>query len=685
MGQGKNSKYLLEENDLLREIDYESIDIGSLEGITLGSSKSIPWLCQLGHRYMASPYARSRKKVGCSICAGKQVLPGFNDLESQFPVIALSWNKNKNGATDPKQVHKGSNKKYWWVCEVGHEWEAAVSKRAAGNNCPVCSNKTVRAGTNDLGSLRPELVQFWSATNLQSPSNFTAGSHISVWWECQHSHKFKSQIRKQAKGFTCPKCEKKRVIPGDTDFFSRYPKFKIEWDSEKNESAAPNNLSVSSVKYWWKCDLGHSFQSTTSHRARGQGCPICKGKKVLIGFNDLATTHPALFLEISTKGKVASGNLVSKGSDKKLEWLCPNCSQTYLASVSSRVRGSACPVCANLKVVEGVNDIATTHPELAALWDAEKNELLRPVNLVKGSNKKYFWRCRVGHSFKSSANELRVDYCPVCNNRVVEPGVNDLATLFPEFLPQWSKQNKVLPSQVFPGSPKRAIWICNLGHTYSQAINAHIFRGQSCPYCSNTKILTGFNDLVTTNPELLDEWDWEKNKYAPSLVIAGTNKKLWWKCQSGHSWAATGGHRLSGRGCPSCSAGGFDSTAPGTLYWLHNSGLSAMKIGITGRDKSRLANLLQSGWTLLFRWDSPQGARVRFVETHFLRWVRGERKLPAHLSKADMGRLGGASETFSDEIGTEIVRAKLFEIIHLAESLTEIELQDVAVTRPRRS
>lgn len=685
MSQEKNSIYLLDDSNLAREIDYDSIDIRSLGEITLGSSKPISWLCRLGHRYKASPYARSRRKVGCSICGGKQVLPGFNDLGSQFPVIALSWNKNRNGTTDPKQVHKGSNKKYWWVCETGHEWEAAVSKRVAGNNCPVCSNKTVRAGVNDLGSRRPELVRFWSATNLQSPSDFTVGSHISVWWECQHSHMFKSPIRKQAKGFSCPKCEKRRVIPGDTDFFSRYPTLKMEWDEEKNESAAPNNLSVGSVKYWWKCDLGHSFHSTTSHRARGQGCPICSGKQVLIGFNDLATTHPALYLEISPKDKVASGNLVSKGSDKKLEWLCPNCSQIYLASVSSRMRGSGCPVCANLRVVEGLNDLATTHPELAALWDVEKNKSSGPVNLVKGSNKKYFWKCKTGHSFRSSPNELSADYCPICSNRVVEPGVNDLATLFPEYISQWSKENKVLPSEVIPGSPKRALWLCNHGHTYSQVINAHIFRGHGCPYCSNTKTLIGFNDLATTNPELLPEWDWDKNKVAPSSVIAGTNKKLWWKCEAGHSWAATGNHRLNGRGCPSCSAGGFDSTAPGTFYWLHNSELSAMKVGITGQDKSRLDNLVQSGWTLLYRWDSPEGARVRFVETHLLRWVRKVKKLPQHLSSSDMGRLGGASETFSDEISTEILRAKISEIIHVAESLSEIDLQNAAVTRPRLS
>jgi hypothetical protein len=332
--------------------------------------------------------------------------------------------------------------------------------------------------------------------------------------------------------------------------------------------------------------------------------------------------------------------------------------------------------------VKGVNDLSTTHPELAAMWDTERNLSVKPNEIVKGSNKNYFWLCRYGHRFKTSPNGLSEGMCPICSNRAIEPGVNDLATLFPALVADWSDRNSLSPSEVLPGSPKKAFWICALGHSYSQAINAHV-RGQGCPFCANARVLKGFNDLATTHPALLDEWDWDKNKLLPFEVLAGTNVKLWWKCIVGHSWAASGSKRVNDRGCPSCSAGGFDSTMPATLYWLSHPKLSAMKVGITGQDKARLKNLVNAGWIVVMKWDSQNGIRVRYVETHFFRWIRRDLLMPQYLGRGDMGRLGGASETFSSEISAAAVRQKLEELIAAAEALSEEQLIDVKTTLPR--
>ena len=559
-----DARRLLSDSMLAREVDIELNDSEVLEVVTLGSTRNIAWICSLGHRYHATPHARSSRKAGCPFCAGKRVLEGFNDLASKFPDVASTWNVSRNEPVTPKEVHKGSNKKFWWVCEEGHEWNAAVNKRTSGQNCPICSNRTVRVGVNDLASARPLTARFWSAKNPQQPSEFSVGSHKSVLWLCQESHEFMSPIRKQAQGFRCPYCSGVKVLPGNSDFFSKFPKLRHEWDEVRNASVAPNDLPIGNRKYWWKCHKGHSFETTTAHRSRGQGCPYCSNKRIMVGYNDLETTHPDLFAELSLDGLDAKSKLVSSGSDKRMTWCCPKCRQNYVASVSSRIRGTSCPICANLRVVKGVNDLASTHPELASLWDGTKNAATSPFNIVKGSNKKYFWICKLGHSFKSSPHEMRADYCPVCSNRIVQPGVNDLASLFPGLVTQWSDKNSLSPSEVIPGSPKKAYWVCDRGHTYSQVINAHVFRGQGCPYCSNTKVLPGFNDLATTHPDLLQEWDWDKNKVSPSVVIAGTNRKLWWKCASGHTWAATGNKRVNERGCPSCSAGGFDSTESAT-------------------------------------------------------------------------------------------------------------------------
>ena len=57
------------------------------------------------------------------------------------PHLLKEWHPTKNGALDPSTLTFGVAKRIWWQCEKGHEWEAVVSNRANGTNCPVCSKQ----------------------------------------------------------------------------------------------------------------------------------------------------------------------------------------------------------------------------------------------------------------------------------------------------------------------------------------------------------------------------------------------------------------------------------------------------------------------------------------------------------------------------------------------------------------
>ncbi len=60
----------------------------------------------------------------------------------------------------------------------------------------------------------------------------------------------------------------------------------------------------------------------------------------------------------------------------------------------------------------------------------------------------------------------------------------------------------------------------------------------SCPYCKDRKLLRGYNDLATAYPELVAEWDFERNgDLKPTDVIASSNKRVWRKCKEGHEWS----------------------------------------------------------------------------------------------------------------------------------------------------
>ena len=92
---------------------------------------------------------------------------------------------------------------------------------------------------------------------------------------------------------------RKKVISGENDLATVFPQLAAQWDAEKNGSLTPGAVSPNSNRrVWWKCEKGHAYCAVIAHRAQsGSGCPYCTNRKVLAGFNDLATLEPAVAKE----------------------------------------------------------------------------------------------------------------------------------------------------------------------------------------------------------------------------------------------------------------------------------------------------------------------------------------------------------------------------------------------------
>lgn len=123
--------------------------------------------------------------------------------------------------------------------------------------------------------------------------------------------------------------------------------------------------------------------------------------RLIKGENDLATLNPTLAKEWHPTG---NGNLkpedVTPGSGKEVWWLCPK-GHHYLMVVNQRAkRGYGCPYCSGHRALKGVNDLATTRPDLAQEWNYEKNGNLTPHDVTVGSNKKVWWLCEKGHAYE---------------------------------------------------------------------------------------------------------------------------------------------------------------------------------------------------------------------------------------------------------------------------------------------
>ena len=110
------------------------------EDVSYQSHKKVWWKCSEDHEWIASINDRNRGK-GCPTCANKKIVKGYNDLKTVNPRLAKEWNFKRNGKLKPTHVSCNSNRKVWWKCSKGHEWQAQINDRNRGNNCPYCSKK----------------------------------------------------------------------------------------------------------------------------------------------------------------------------------------------------------------------------------------------------------------------------------------------------------------------------------------------------------------------------------------------------------------------------------------------------------------------------------------------------------------------------------------------------------------
>ena len=126
--------------ELSEEWDYDKNYPLRPENYSYGSEKKLWWLCPKGHSYDSVIKSRTCKNQhGCPYCVGKKVGED-NNLLAKFPDIAKDWHPTKNGELTPSQLTFGSNKKVWWLCNKGHDWETTPNQRTkpSGSSCPYC-------------------------------------------------------------------------------------------------------------------------------------------------------------------------------------------------------------------------------------------------------------------------------------------------------------------------------------------------------------------------------------------------------------------------------------------------------------------------------------------------------------------------------------------------------------------
>ncbi len=484
---------------LLDEWDYNKNDTIHPSNVLPGSDKTAWWKCKFGHEWKTQIKVRTRANCGCPFCSGKRVITGVNDLQTKFPDIAKEWHPDKNGNLLPSEVKSGSQKKVWWICPQKHSYQATIGNRTFLNRgCPFCSGNKTLEGYNDF----------------------------KTW---------------------CRNNDKEYLLD--------------EWDYEKN-IVLPSHISPqNNKKVWWKCSLGHEWITQISVRANGGGCPYCSNppQKILVGFNDfeswcLRNGKEALLKEWNyNRNNGITPKDVTYGSGKRIWWICSK-GHEWCVPPSNRSQGTGCPICSRTQ---------TSFPEQAIAYYLSKSfNVLQRYRIKSYEIDVYLEDYSVGieydgmlfHTDSSYEREQRKnDFCnkngitllriKESKNRV---GI-DNNTIY--FIPHKTKYieenfNGVLISLLARLEQLTGVVIDK---------NVNIIEDELAIRQHYTSYLKN-NSLAAVYPNLVSEWDVEKNEgLLPENFSANAHTKVWWKCREGHSWQATISSRNRGLGCPFCA------------------------------------------------------------------------------------------------------------------------------------
>ena len=277
----KENSLLYSNPEIAKEWNYEKNGNLKPEHFFANSSKKVWWKCQKGHEWLATMNSRNQGHR-CPYCSGLFAIKGENDLQTVNPTLAKEWHYEKNNDLTPMQVLPNSEKKVWWKCNKGHEWQAIIGNRNKGQGCPYCAGKKVLKGFNDLQTVNPTLAKEWNfeKNNALTPTAVTTGSNKKVWWKCNKGHEWQAYICHRNKGSGCPYCSGKKVLKGYNDLQTVSPSLAEEWNYEKNNELSPADVTQNSNKrVWWKCSEGHEWEATINNRSKGNRCPICRRNK----------------------------------------------------------------------------------------------------------------------------------------------------------------------------------------------------------------------------------------------------------------------------------------------------------------------------------------------------------------------------------------------------------------------
>ena len=403
------------------------------------------------------------------------------------------------------------------------------------------------------------LMKEWNyEKNTIDVTIITVGSGKKVWWKCEKGHEWQANVNDRRRGNNCPYCSGKRPIVGYNDLETLYYEIAMEWNCEKNGDKRPNQYCAhSGKKVWWKCKNGHEWQATIDSRTRnGNGCPYCAGQRVIFGENDLVTKVPELAKQWNYE---KNGDLqpeeICYSSGKKVWWKCEK-GHEWRVSVNSRyTQKTGCPLCSR--------EYKTSFPEQAILYY---------LNMVIDSEVYNGYKCSNGMEIDIFMPELSlgIEYDGIAFHSSQEQIIRDKRKN--EYC---KKQNirlvRIKEARGYKYDELNVIYrdvtakdkyieldkcIVKLLNIIASDYSVNVLDINVNTRNEENAIMSKYKNQIKKHKDYIyKQWDYSKNGLIlPEMLSESSHKKIWWKCEKGHSWQTAMYHRCkeNATGCPYC-------------------------------------------------------------------------------------------------------------------------------------
>ncbi len=546
--------------------EYDPTNLIDPFTVTERSNKLVKWVCRNNHQHKweARFLSRTKGEGGCNIC---RIYRYDKFFAVEHPEFEQYYDTKKN--LRPFNSYSNmSNESVWWKCDNGHSFEWCIMNfsHLGRFDCPICSNKIVLEGKNDLASQYPDLAsEFDVDKNGITPDKVVfTNSNEETWWRCQEGHEFKrSAWYRINRSRECPVCIRSIVVKGENDFQKAHPEIIKIWDYEANGRGPDDISDKNNGKYAFKCECGHHYETQlVTIITNSFECLVCNGKIIQEGINSLQDTHKELAKEFSPNEERKPSEF-TKNSAYSAKWLCSTCGGEYRYPINEREVGDdSCPYCRMDRVLMDYNSLVDTDFDLSKEWSPSNER--GPETYIKSFTSRAFWICPTcggEYSYPINERELGDASCPFCHRDRALPGYNSLVDSDNDLAKEWGPSNERGPETYTKANKSWVYWLCpTCNGEYRYPINERESSDDSCPYCKGRKILPGVNSFKHNHPDLMEEWDIINNYLLCDAdnILDICSDNVWWICKDcNHKYQMTPKQRIyfqkrHMKSCPHC-------------------------------------------------------------------------------------------------------------------------------------